>query len=392
VVALLNGARTMQKPPPKRRDDAGRSRTKEQVERAVIAIVAKLSGEQPKNIRRTHKFEEDLGWDAVYKRKVIKPIREKLHVEVDPDELSKRTSTVGKLIDHVWSLMTPVTPRARVRRLLVLALALPVHAAAAQESPLQIGHAYSSARSLGQPATFIVVREGSGPWLTKFDFGLLYPLPLGRLGALELGARASAGSARPARDRVLGAMIRKDWPLIAMDLLLATSAAYEADGGLDMQKGLIGAELTPLGSRRLSLGIFSRRIRRIELGRDGKPDTLMVPVGFRWRPWLGAGVGHVFTIDAAPTREDSTAFFRAYGRVETAMRVPVGRWFLEGDFEGTAWYVGGFHGDNFAKGSLSLAFGRSGVSLTATGEAGRQPPRFTRVQSISLGIGFRYPG
>lgn len=271
-------------------------------------------------------------------------------------------------------------------------LTLAAARAAAQDDAVQVGHAYSSARALGQPATLIFLRELNGPWLTKLDIGILYRVGLGDIGAFELGARVAAGSARPAADRVIGATLRKDWPVIGAGIVIATSLEYEADGGLDMQKGLLGAEITPIGSRVLSLGIFSRRIRRIDLDASGKPDTAMVPVGFRWRPWLGAGYGHVFAIDAAPTREDSSAFFRGYGRIEGALRVPVGRWFVEGDVEGTAWYVDGFNGDNFARVSLSLVLGRSGVSLTAAGEAGRRPPRFTRIQSMSVGVGFRYPG
>jgi len=177
--------------------------------------------------------------------------------------------------------------------------------------------------------------------LSKIDFGLLVAS-----GPFEIGLHASAGSARKRADRVFGAMARREWALLYLPVpfLISTGVEYEADGGLDMQKGLAVAELTPIGAGRVGLGRFTRHVTRNRIAPDGQAVTRRIPTGIRWRPWIGVGYGHVFKIDAAPTREDSSAFFRGYGRLVAALRVPVGDWLVEGALEGTAWYVGGFNG------------------------------------------------
>lgn len=95
--------------PKKRRDQSGRKWTATQVERAVIAIVAKLSGERQKDITRSLRFEQDLGWDPIYKLSVVKPVRTRLHEQLEHDFLAGKVRTVGQLITYVWSLMEDVS-------------------------------------------------------------------------------------------------------------------------------------------------------------------------------------------------------------------------------------------------------------------------------------------
>lgn len=93
---------------PRRRDEKGHRWTAAGVEREVIAIVAELSGEKPKDIKRSVRFEQDLGWDAYYRLRVVKPVRARLHEQLEHDMLASKVRTVGNLIDYVWSLMEGV--------------------------------------------------------------------------------------------------------------------------------------------------------------------------------------------------------------------------------------------------------------------------------------------
>src|SRR5262249_35314790 len=142
---------------------------------------------------------------------------------------------------------------------------------------------------------------------------------------------------------------------------------YEADGEFDVEKGVLSGEITPLGGWR---GL-------------GKPWSGSVP--FRWRPWLGAGVGNVF--DASGEEDPETdSFFRAYARLEanySPKRLKIGA-------EGTLWAVeGGVGTRSHAGGTLAYELG-SGVSFGLTGEIGRQPPRFAREESFKVGFGFHH--
>ena len=64
----------------RRRDDAGKLWTLEQVDRAVIAIVARLAGRKRSAVTRATSFgPTGLKWDKLGKLAVVKPIHRRLH-------------------------------------------------------------------------------------------------------------------------------------------------------------------------------------------------------------------------------------------------------------------------------------------------------------------------
>jgi hypothetical protein len=228
-----------------------------------------------------------------------------------------------------------------------------------------IGHSYSSASALAQPATLVLVAEEDAPLLARLDAGILARGPLGRLAAWETGIRAATGSARPASRRVYGAVAR-GWR-VADPLIVAFGGEYEADGDFEVEKGVINLETSPLGGAP-------------GLGRWVRPGLRL-----RWRPWLGLGYGNVFDPGVARSDIESKNFWRAYARVEVSYQ-PVGR--ARCDLEATSWLVDGdIRGTNYLKAALAVPI-TGGLSLSADLAAGRQPPRFERERRVGLGIGF----
>jgi hypothetical protein len=249
-----------------------------------------------------------------------------------------------------------------------MALVAGVAACGAGAEPLDvaIAHSYGSAKSLGQPATFFLVGAEHQPTLSEIDGSILFRGGLGVSGFWESGVRALAGSARDKPERVFGAVARATWDLNPVALTMASE--YEADGGFDVEKGVLTAEVTPEGGPR---GL-------------GRPWSPAVPL--RWRPWLGAGVGNVF--DASGTEDpESGSFLRGYARLEATWSPAP--W--EVGAVGTLWAVeGGVGTRSDARGTVAYRI-HEGVSFDLTGEIGRQPPRFVRVQSFKIGFGFHHP-
>ena len=255
--------------------------------------------------------------------------------------------------------------RVRLVTLAALSLLLP-HLTHAEPLDVAVAHSYLSAKSLGQPATFFLIGSEHEPTLSEIDGSILLRGSAGLSGFWESGVRVLAGSARDKPDRLFGAVARGTWDLDPWALTVA--GEYEADGGFDVEKGVLSAEVTPEGGPR---GL-------------GRPWSKTVP--FRWRPWLGAGLGNVFDASAQEDPERD-AFLRAYARLE-------GTWspsHWEIGAEGTLWAVeGGVGTRSYARGTVAYEI-HEGVSFDLTGEVGRQPPRFARVQSFKIGLGFHHP-
>jgi len=93
------------------------------------------------------------------------------------------------------------------------ALLLGAHATAQEPArhqwDLLVGHSYSSARALTQPATLVLEKTRGSPLYSVLDVGALLRGSLADRTWLELGARAHAGSARPESQRVFGAVARR---------------------------------------------------------------------------------------------------------------------------------------------------------------------------------------
>ena len=224
----------------------------------------------------------------------------------------------------------------RVRRLAGASVMLVALAARADPRPeptwsLQVGHAYSSVSALRQPATFVLSADLGRPTLTKLDAGFLVQGP------------------------------------------------WAANGGFDVQKGVLAVEATPLGGLP-GLGVWARPSFRL-----------------RWRPWIGLGYGNVFeTVDAREL--ESGAFWRGLARLE--LHFTPGRSRPGGverahdeaqfDLEATGWLLfDAARGEGDVKAALAVPLG-SGLSLAASAEAGRQPPRFELERRIGIGLGFAH--
>jgi hypothetical protein len=254
-------------------------------------------------------------------------------------------------------------------------------AASAQEAPaweLHVGHSYSSVSALRQPATFVVSADLGRPTLTKIDAGLLVDGAWGADGGFEFGVRASGGSLRPRAGRVYGSILRgwKHWSPV----VVAADGEYEADGGFDVEKGVLAVEATPVGGLP-GLGVWVRPGFRL-----------------RWRPWIGIGYGNVFSTDDADASREAGNFWRGLARLELhyvpgrrGADSPAGaRDLPELDVEATGWLLfDDARGEGYLKAALAVPLG-SGISLAASAEAGRQPPRFEPARSMGVGVGFRY--
>ncbi len=229
-----------------------------------------------------------------------------------------------------------------------------VAAARAQEADtlrrweLLVGHSYSSPRALTQPATLVLEKTQDAPLYSVLDAGAMVRGSLAERMWVETGVRVRAGSARPVRQRVFGAMARAYRELDPV--LLAVGGEYLADGGFDRQTVQGTAELTPLG------------------GLPGLGTWVSPGVHFRWRPWIGAAAG------------DGV---RPYARL--AADWVQGR--LEAGIEGTSWLVAG-SGRSFVQGDVSVRL-VGGLFVTMSGEIGRAPPDWERTGRIGLGLGFR---
>lgn len=253
--------------------------------------------------------------------------------------------------------------RATTAALVGLCLAAP-SSLAAQSATVRIGHSYSSERALGQPATFVIVAEENRPLLTTLDAAMVVRVPAGSSGGFTVGARAAAGSARARSKRILGAMARY-WRL-AGPIVVSADVDYETDGGFDVQKGLFNVQVTPTGVASLRIGYAP----------GGE--------GFSWRPWLGVGFGNVLAADASATTIEPDDFVRVIGRAELSYR----RAGAEATIEATGWLAQGNAGSaGYLKGALAVPIG-GGFSIVASGELGRQPPRFAAGRRLGVGLGY----
>jgi hypothetical protein len=232
------------------------------------------------------------------------------------------------------------------------ALLLAANAAAQEPSrphwELLVGHSYSSARALLQPATVALEQVTGSPLYSVIDAGALVRGSLGSRTWLETGVRTRAGSARPRSQRVFAAMARTFHELDPV--LLAVGAEYQADGGFDVQQTAGTVELTPLG------------------GAPGLGTWVSPDVHLRWRPWVGVAMG----ADVRPYARLSAEWVS--GRVEAGV-------------EGSAWLVRG-SGRSFLRADVSVGL-TGGLFVTASGETGRPPPTYERTGRMGLGLGFR---
>lgn len=240
--------------------------------------------------------------------------------------------------------------RASVLAALTLlgAAAGPAPAQQARGWALLVGHSYSSARALTQPATLVVEGERGAPLYTVLDAGALVRGPLADRAWVEAGLRARAGSARTPAQRLYGAMARAYTELDPV--LVALGGEYLTDGAFAMRQPAATAEVTPLG------------------GVPGLGTWIGPDVRFRWRPWLGVSWGG----GARPYARLSAEYVS--GRVEAGV-------------EGTSWLVEG-RGCGFVQGDLSVRLA-GGLYATASGDAGRSPPRFEPAGRLGIGLGFR---
>jgi hypothetical protein len=202
--------------------------------------------------------------------------------------------------------------------------------------------------------------------LSEIDAAVLLRGGMGPAGLWESGVRVRAGSARSAPDRLLGWMGRAVRDVNPLGL--AISGEYEADGGFETEKGLLSLEATLLGGPR------------------GLGTTWSESFPLRWRPWLGFGLGNVFDASGAEDPEEDL-FLRAHGRLEITLHTE----HVELGAEGTLWAVeGGIGTRSAARASAAYVIAR-GVSFDVTGEIGRQPPQFTREETIKMGLGLHRP-
>ncbi len=252
--------------------------------------------------------------------------------------------------------------RAVAAALLLAALAAPAHGQAPAPAPpapsppaaeaarweLRVGHSYSSPRALTQPATAVLEQEKGEPLYSVLDAGALLRGSLAPRGWVELGLRAHAGSARPPRRRVYGAMARAYGELDP--LLVAVGGEYLADGNFDVRQPAATLEITALG------------------GAPGLGTWVSPGLRLRWRPWLGLSWG---------------SGLRPYGRL--AAELASGR--VEAGLEATGWLVQG-SAVAFLQGDVSVRL-VGGLFLTASGEAGRAAPRFEPDGRLGVGLGFR---
>jgi hypothetical protein len=137
------------------------------------------------------------------------------------------------------------------------------------------------------------------------------------------------------------------------------SGEYEADGGFDVQKGVLGAEVTPLGEMRWCLGVRC------------------APSRLQWRPWLGVGVGNSFRGARELAAPEGRTFVRVYLRGEANWEPRDG---VELNLEATGWYL--------ARGSEGSTNTTASVAVEVWKGFSLPPPRFVYSRSLSIGLGF----
>ena len=213
---------------------------------------------------------------------------------------------------------------------------------------LLVGHSYSSARALTQPATFTVEQERGQPLYTVLDAAAMLRGALADRAWLEMGLRARGGSARPPGERAYGAMVRMFGELDPV--LVAAGYEYLADGHFLVQQPAATFEVTALG------------------GAPGLGTWVSPALHVRWRPWLGVAWG-----------KGVRPYLRADGEWTG------GR--FEAGVETTGWLVDGT-AVGFVQGDVSVRL-VGGLFATASGEAGRAPPTFEPEGRFGVGLGFR---
>ena len=229
--------------------------------------------------------------------------------------------------------------------------AAPAATAGAETAPawqLLVGHSYSSARALTQPATFTLEQERGQPLYSVVDAAALLRGALAPRAWLELGLRAHGGSARPPAERAYGAMARVYGEMDPV--LVAAGYEYLGDGHFAVRQPAATFEVTALG------------------GAPGLGTWVSPALHLRWRPWLGVSWGKGV---------------RPYVRV-------AGEWVngrMEAGVETTGWLVSG-SAVGFVQGDLSVQL-VGGLFATASGEAGRAPPSFAPAGRFGVGLGFR---
>ncbi len=246
--------------------------------------------------------------------------------------------------------------------------------AAADEIPgwaWRVGHSYSSISALRQPATFVVSSDLGRPTLTVLDVGGLVSGPVGIHSGIDLGARYAGGSARGRSRRAFDATLR-GWHR-SERLIVATNTGFEADGGFDVRKGTMGAEAT------------------ITHGPRGLGQPWSPTVRLRWRPWIGVARGTVFAGDETSTDGEEGAFWRGHARLELHYAAGGGASpSAELDVEATGWLIfDDSRPEGFIKTALAVPLAR-GLSITASADAGREPPRFELARRLGIGIGYRH--
>lgn len=242
---------------------------------------------------------------------------------------------------------------------------------------LRVGHSYSSATAIGQPATFVLSSDLDRPTLTLLDLGVLVQGPLGARGGLDLGARYAGGSGRTPERRSFGAIAR-GWQRVDR-VVVAADAEYEAGDDFRQQNALAGAEAT------LAYGPRG-------LGQPWSPWTRL-----RWRPWIGLAWGSVLRTDVADAAENG-GFLRGHARLELhystgiieALRLDTRAHSPSIDVELTGWQLfDAGRGEGYVKAALSVPLA-AGFSVSASLGAGRPPPSFELERRIGLGLGFSY--
>ena len=234
-----------------------------------------------------------------------------------------------------------------------------------------VGHSYSSVSALRQPATFVLSSDLGRPTLTVLDVGGLLSGPVGLHSGIDLGARYAGGSGRSQSRRVFDATLR-GWHR-SERLIVATNAGFETDGGFDVQKGTLGAEAT------------------ITHGPRGLGQPWSPTVRIRWRPWIGVARGTVFATNDKSSDGEQGGFWRGHARLELHYAAGAdANPSAELDVEAAGWLIfDDSRSEGFVKTALTVPLAR-GLSITASADAGREPPRFELARRLGLGIGYRH--